>query len=311
MSVRVSVVQGMDEDDGEEGKRGNPGRFSRLVWSDEDTFKLNGTINRHNCVYWANENPHIFQEKAVNFPGLTVWYALSSRGIIGPYFFEGTVTGEKYLQMLETTIPRLNDLFDNENGFYFQQDGAPAHFHVNVKNFLDRTLNQRWIERRESPAAFPPRFSDLTPPDFCLWGALKNTVYATNTGGTETLFRLDHLARQFRLTMCDFVKCEVIEKEDVTRKKQKLQAGRQAGRQAKALACRSGVTVGRGFDSRLGWLSDDLAMDDEETESKDEKGFSILSEEFELALKEMKNGKVTGVDGIPTELVNAWVKTTS
>ncbi|KAJ4430139.1 hypothetical protein ANN_22349 [Periplaneta americana] len=64
-----------------------------IVWSDEATFKLNGTINRHNCVYWTNENPHIFQEKGVNLPGVTVWCGLSSRGIIGTYFFEGTVTG--------------------------------------------------------------------------------------------------------------------------------------------------------------------------------------------------------------------------
>ncbi|KAJ4442797.1 hypothetical protein ANN_04390 [Periplaneta americana] len=44
-------------------------------------------------VYWANENPHIFQEKTVNLPGVTVWCGLSSREITGPYFFEGIVTG--------------------------------------------------------------------------------------------------------------------------------------------------------------------------------------------------------------------------
>ena len=31
--------------------------------------------------------------------------------------------------------------------------------------------------------------------------------------------------------------------------------------------------------------------------------FPILMEGVELAIKEMKNGKVTGVDGIPIELV--------
>jgi hypothetical protein len=31
------------------------------VWSDEATFKLNGTANRHNFVYWTPENPHIFE----------------------------------------------------------------------------------------------------------------------------------------------------------------------------------------------------------------------------------------------------------
>ncbi|KAJ4428240.1 hypothetical protein ANN_24257, partial [Periplaneta americana] len=65
------------------------------------------------------------------------------------------------------------------------RDGVPAHFHVNVRNFLHHTLNQRWLGRRGSAAEFPPRSPDLTPPDLYLWGALKDTVYTTNTGGTE------------------------------------------------------------------------------------------------------------------------------
>ncbi|KAJ4446968.1 hypothetical protein ANN_13670 [Periplaneta americana] len=81
----------------------------------------------------------------------------------------------------------LNDLFQNENWFYFQQDGTPAHFHVNVRNFLDRTLNQRWIGRRESAAEFPSRSPDLTSPDLHLWRALKNTVYVTEPQILEEL----------------------------------------------------------------------------------------------------------------------------
>ena len=53
-----------------------------------------------------------------------------------------------YLKMLEIVIPRLNDIFENENEVYFQQDGAPSHFHVNGTNFLARTFNQKWIGRR-------------------------------------------------------------------------------------------------------------------------------------------------------------------
>ena len=84
-----------------------------IVWSYEATFKVNGTINRHNCVYWANENPNNVEEKTVNLLGVAVWCSLSSRGLIGPYFFEETVTGQTYLQMFEIMIPRLNDLFEN------------------------------------------------------------------------------------------------------------------------------------------------------------------------------------------------------
>lgn len=45
---------------------------SNIVWFDEATFKLNGTGNRHNCAYWASEDPHIYMGKAINLPGLTV-----------------------------------------------------------------------------------------------------------------------------------------------------------------------------------------------------------------------------------------------
>ncbi|GFQ87366.1 DUF4817 domain-containing protein [Trichonephila clavata] len=77
-----------------------PGFMGSIIWSDEAQFKLNGTVNRHNCVYWGEENPHITIEKAVNLPGVNVWCGLSSRGLIGPFRFEGTVTGINYLTML-------------------------------------------------------------------------------------------------------------------------------------------------------------------------------------------------------------------
>ena len=46
-----------------------------------------------------------------------------------------------------------------------------------------------------------------------------------------------------------------------------------------------------------------LDIENEADISEDEKGFPILMEEVELAIKKMKNGKTTGVDGIPIELV--------
>ena len=98
-----------------------------------------------NCVYWANENLNIAEEKTTNRPGVAVWCGLSSRGLIGLYLFEETVTGQTYLQTLEITIPHLNDHFENENQVYFQQDGAPPHFHVNMRNFFDCTFSQGWI----------------------------------------------------------------------------------------------------------------------------------------------------------------------
>ena len=144
----------------------------QIWWSDEACFKLNGQINRHNCVYWSSENPRVLVEKAVNLPGITVWAAISSLGIIGPYFFEGTVTADAYLTMLQTFFwPRAQ----NHQDFYFQQDGAPPHYGLKVREWLDTNFEGKWIGRR-GPIEWPARSPDLTPPDFFLWGVIKSLL---------------------------------------------------------------------------------------------------------------------------------------
>ncbi|PNF15394.1 hypothetical protein B7P43_G01012 [Cryptotermes secundus] len=61
------------------------------------------------------------------------------------------------------------------------QDGAPPHWHLNVRRFLNESLPQRWIGRmgNEDLALqfWPPRSPDLTPCDFFLWGFVKDAVY--------------------------------------------------------------------------------------------------------------------------------------
>ena len=146
------------------------------MWSDEDQFKLNGTVNRHNCVYWAPENLHVHVGKAFNLPGVNVWCGLSAIGLIGPSLFEGTVTSEAYLEMLRLSIlPAILALYENSELFY-QQDGAPPHYHRGVWAFLDENLQGHWIGQRGT-FEFPPRSLDLTPLDFYLWGTLKDVVY--------------------------------------------------------------------------------------------------------------------------------------
>uniref|UniRef100_A0A0L8H0S5 Carboxypeptidase n=1 Tax=Octopus bimaculoides TaxID=37653 RepID=A0A0L8H0S5_OCTBM len=40
-----------------------------IWWSDEVHFKLNSTINRHNCAYQAEENPRVMRDREVDLPG--------------------------------------------------------------------------------------------------------------------------------------------------------------------------------------------------------------------------------------------------
>lgn len=87
----------------------------RVIWSDEASFKLNGHINRHNSVYWATENPNITWEQTAQAEGFTVWAGIWSKGVIGPYFFDNTVTGQSYLTMLNNYFyPIICDLSGNK-----------------------------------------------------------------------------------------------------------------------------------------------------------------------------------------------------
>ena len=167
-------------------------------------------------MYWANENPNIIEEKTINLPGVAVWCGRSSRGVIGPYFFEEIARGQTYLQMLEIMISHLNDVFENENEVYFQQDRAPPHFHVNLRNFLDRTFNQRLIGRRGSATDFLPWSPNLIPLNFYLWGTLKNRVCATKPQTLEELRdQIEHAINNIQLatmhTVCCCWECTVAE----------------------------------------------------------------------------------------------------
>ena len=69
-----------------------------------------------------------------------------------------------------------------DSGYYiFQPDGAPAHWHLNVRRFLNEFLSLWWIRCMENEDLalefWTPRSPDLTPCDFFLWGFVKVAVY--------------------------------------------------------------------------------------------------------------------------------------
>ncbi|KAJ8916403.1 hypothetical protein NQ315_014614, partial [Exocentrus adspersus] len=41
---------------------GDSNFLNNIVFSDEATFCLNGSVNRYNCRYWSQKNPHWIQE---------------------------------------------------------------------------------------------------------------------------------------------------------------------------------------------------------------------------------------------------------
>ncbi|GFY05206.1 uncharacterized protein TNCV_2206521 [Trichonephila clavipes] len=67
------------------------------------------------------------------------------------------------------------------NNLVWQQDGAPSHGHVSIRDWLNITVPNQWIGPKEPPdkacIAWPPRSPDLTPCDFYLWGVIKACVH--------------------------------------------------------------------------------------------------------------------------------------
>jgi hypothetical protein len=123
-------------------ERQDNGIVDKIMWSDKAHFKLSGAVNQHNCVYYSTENPDVTVDGQLNQPGVIVWAGLSCKGVLGHIFFHTTVTHNLYLNVLrEIVLPHLQRQHDND-GFFFQEDGAPPHYAVTVCKFLDEQVDR-------------------------------------------------------------------------------------------------------------------------------------------------------------------------
>ena len=69
---------------------------------------------------------------------MCVWGGISVKGVLGPVFFDGTVNGQNYLDMLtNVVVPQLRAR-DDYDELFFQQDGAPPHYPRLVRAFLTK-----------------------------------------------------------------------------------------------------------------------------------------------------------------------------
>lgn len=167
-------------------------RTERIWFSDEAHFWLNGHVNKQNHHFWARENPHIFETTTLKPEKLTVWCAISEVGIVGPYFFDQTVNGPRYLEMLTNDFFPVIQGMDAIDHFWFQQDGALPHrtnlvFEALEEFFDNRVIGLSYEERTGLGMDWPPYSPDLTPCDFFLWGYLKDKVYGHKPRNIEQL----------------------------------------------------------------------------------------------------------------------------
>jgi hypothetical protein len=117
--------------------------LSKIIFSDEATFHLSGKVNRHNVRIWGSENPHATLEVERDSPKINAFCAVSERSVYGPFISEGqTVTGQSYLEMLTNwLIPALAAEGDD---YLFQQNGAPPHWRLAVRNLSTSYCQADW-----------------------------------------------------------------------------------------------------------------------------------------------------------------------
>ena len=91
----------------------DPSILEEMWFSDKALFHLSGHVNQHNTCIWGLHNPVQIHEHERNTPNLIIWSAISSAGLIGPFFFhdrEGhslIVNSDNYLHMLqEFCVPK-------------------------------------------------------------------------------------------------------------------------------------------------------------------------------------------------------------
>lgn len=101
-----------------------------VLFSDECQFYNDGKVNRHNCHYWAQENPHWTMDGHTQQRWkVDVWCGMIGDFVIGPYFIEENVTAMSYVRFINNDLDALlqNVPDQMKARMWFQQDGHPAH----------------------------------------------------------------------------------------------------------------------------------------------------------------------------------------
>lgn len=165
--------------------------ISKILFTDEATFTKDGVVNFHNLHLWADENPRAILPNSHQYSfKINIWCGIIGGRILGPVQLP-VINGNTYLEFLRGP---LEDELDEHiplalrRNMWFMHDGAPAHFSVQVRQYLNEAYGTRWIGRG-GPCVWPARSPDLNPLDFYLWGHLKDLVYGSEIRSVEQLWQ--------------------------------------------------------------------------------------------------------------------------
>ena len=172
----------------------NPDFLDHVWFSDEAQFQLSGHVNSKNNVYWGTVPPEEVLQTPLHLVKCTAWVAISKHGLIVSYWFE-----DKKMRGLKRWI--RNVMWQCWGSFGHHSDVAEVLIEMTSgssktgraplpSNHTLDWLRERFQERlisRKCDVEWAPHSPDLNPPDFYLWGYLKDHVYQNNTQTTGEL----------------------------------------------------------------------------------------------------------------------------
>ena len=155
---------------------GQPEHFEqKVVWSDEKWFVMHPAPNSQTDRIWAPWHPE--EEVVCRFQGdskVMAWVALVDgralevRWMVDEEGRNVSVTGDRYLNMIQNQVwPEVRGRA-RRNGYWWMQDGATSHTTLAVLNFLLDKFGGRVISRR-SEIIWPPYSPDLNVLDYFFW----------------------------------------------------------------------------------------------------------------------------------------------
>ncbi|KAG8302977.1 hypothetical protein J6590_020732 [Homalodisca vitripennis] len=122
-----------------------PELLNRILFSDEATFLTNVTVNRHNCRYWSDLNPHWYIEAHTNIHCTCT----------STYYVR---TGDRHLVASRWCTSTLWPEFATIFGQYFPK---------------------KVVDKSRGAVELPVRSPDLDPLDYFFWDLMKNLGYKT------------------------------------------------------------------------------------------------------------------------------------
>jgi hypothetical protein len=121
-----------------------------------------------------------------------MWAGLIATHMFGPFVFHGSITCQAYHDRLSECLVTQLQQAGIKDTVVLQLDGAPPHFNLHMRDYLNETFPWRWIgrgsEASPAPFAWPPRSPDLTTPDTAFWGFIKERVSKMWYHRTEVLW---------------------------------------------------------------------------------------------------------------------------